>query len=102
MFNLKFCSWLDLSRWLLVLEATALPTEPQPLPNPKWISKQGKFLNDFHKLRVSCRSKGEPSCKYLLASSVTRSGDLLDFGQLLNAFGNTLFAQISHILKEFL
>ena len=35
-------------------------------------------------------------------SSVTRSGDLLDFGQLLNAFGNTKFAQISHILKEFL
>ena len=32
---------------------------------------------------------------------MTRSGDLLDFGQLLNAFGNTLFAQISHILKEF-
>ena len=25
----------------------------------------------------------------LLSSSVTRSGDLLDFGHLLNAFGNT-------------
>ena len=37
-----------------------------------------------------------------LSTSVTRSGDLLDFGQLLNAFGNTLFAQISQILKEFL
>ena len=26
---------------------------------------------------------------YWPLSSVTRSGDLLDFGQLLNAFGNT-------------
>ena len=27
--------------------------------------------------------------KFLITCSVTRSGDLLDFGQLLNAFGNT-------------
>ena len=31
MFN-KFCQWLDLNRGPLVSEATALPTEPQPLP----------------------------------------------------------------------
>ena len=37
-----------------------------------------------------------------MMSSVTRSGDLLDFGQLLKAFGNNLFAQISHILRQFL
>ena len=30
MFN-KFCRWLDSNRGPLVLEATALPTEPQPL-----------------------------------------------------------------------
>ena len=34
--------------------------------------------------------------------SVTRSDDLLDFGQLLQAFGNNLFVQISHIFREFL
>ena len=34
--------------------------------------------------------------------SVTRSDDLFDFGQLLQAFGNNLFVQISHILREFL
>ena len=34
--------------------------------------------------------------------SVTRSGDLLDFDQLFKAFGNNSFAQISHILKDFL
>ena len=27
-----FCQWLDLNRGPLVMEATALPTEPQPLP----------------------------------------------------------------------
>ena len=32
MFNLKFCWWQDLNCGPLVLEATALPTEPQPLP----------------------------------------------------------------------
>ena len=36
------------------------------------------------------------------AYSVTRSGDLLDFGQLFKAFGNNQFAQISHILRQFL
>ena len=35
-------------------------------------------------------------------TSVTRLGDILDFGQLFKAFGNNLFAQISHILRQFL
>ena len=30
-FQYKFCRWLDLNRGPLVSEATALPTEPQPL-----------------------------------------------------------------------
>jgi len=34
-------------------------------------------------------------------TSVTRLGDLLDFGQLFKAFGNNKFAQISHILRHF-
>ena len=35
MFNIKinFCQWLDSNHGPLVSEATALPTEPQPLPN---------------------------------------------------------------------
>ena len=36
------------------------------------------------------------------SSSVTRFGDLLDYGQLFKAFGNNSFAQISHILRQFL
>ena len=35
-------------------------------------------------------------------TSVTRLGDLLDFGQVFKAFGNNKFAQISHILRQFL
>ena len=31
--------------------------------------------------------------------SVTRFGDLLDFGQLFKAFGSNYFAKISHILR---
>ena len=35
-------------------------------------------------------------------ASVTRLGELLDFGQLFKAFVNNYFAQISHILRHFL
>ena len=60
MFN-KFCRWLDSNRGPLILEATALPTEPQPLPpvkvkmsvycfegkrDPAW-SMSDKKLNTF-------------------------------------------------------
>ena len=45
------------------------------------------------------RQRQRPTC---LASSVTRLGDLLDFGQLFKAFGNNKFVQISHILRQFL
>ena len=34
--------------------------------------------------------------------SVTRLGNLLDFGQSYKAFGNNYFAQISYILRQFL
>ena len=33
--------------------------------------------------------------------SVTRLGDLLDFGLVFKAFGNNKFVQISHILRQF-
>ena len=37
-----------------------------------------------------------------IASSVTRLGDFLHFGQQFKAFGNNKFAQISYILSQFL
>ena len=33
-------------------------------------------------------------------NSVTRLGDLLHFGQLYKACGNSYFAQIAHIFKQ--
>ena len=39
----KFCSWQDLNRGFLALEATALPTAPQPLPS-KCFLFQSVFL----------------------------------------------------------
>ena len=33
MLYIIFCRWLDSNRVPLELEATALPTEPQPVPN---------------------------------------------------------------------
>jgi len=46
----------------------------------------------------------ELKCLFIasIISSVTRLGDLFDFGQLFTAFGNNYFAQISHILRHFL
>ena len=47
----------------------------------------------------------EDNVSYWAASlifSVTRLGDLLDFGQVFKAFGNNYFAQISHIIRQFL
>ena len=38
----------------------------------------------------------------LLGNSMTRLGDLLDFGQLFKGCDNKWFAQISHILRQFL
>ena len=42
------------------------------------------------------------NCWEKVASSMTRFGDLLDFGQLFKAFDNNKFTQIFHILRQFL
>ena len=38
MSDIKVCQWLDSNRGPLVSEATALPTEPQPLPRKRSLS----------------------------------------------------------------
>ena len=38
MFITKFCLWLNSNREPLVVEATGLPTELQPLPQPLQLS----------------------------------------------------------------
>ena len=44
MFHIEFCRWLDVNRGPLVLEATTLPTEPQPLPKVARNFLQYRFL----------------------------------------------------------
>ena len=39
MFYIKICRWLDSNGGPLVLEATSVPTEPQPLPNPDYLAQ---------------------------------------------------------------
>ena len=41
MVNIKVFRWLDSNRGPLVLEATALPSEPQPLPTLKFVCDVG-------------------------------------------------------------
>ena len=63
-------------------------------------------MGHFFKKKLAIRYSKKPCLGYCAferqpkaASSVTRLGDLLDFGQLFKAFGNNKFAQISHILR---
>ena len=39
--------------------------------------------------------------EFTLSGSVTRLGDLLNFGQVFKAFGNNQFISISHIFRQF-
>ena len=52
MFNIKYCQWLDSNRGLLELEATALPTEPQPLPYLD-VQKGAHFASIYFDLVIS-------------------------------------------------
>ena len=42
--SIKFCRWLEANRGPLVLKATALPTEPQPLPKVVLYYKVGLYF----------------------------------------------------------
>ena len=84
---MKFWQWLDSNCGPLVSEAAALPLS--------WATIRYNIIylifkrpNIWYNMDIVC--------------SVTRLGNLLDFGQLFEAFGNNQFAQISHILRQFL
>ena len=47
------------------------------------------------------RTFGNYTVSTCIASSVTRLGNFVHFGQLFKAFGNNLFVQISYILRHF-
>ena len=60
-----------------------------------------KLLIELSEKNSTCQ-KNPSFGQIRIGSSVAKLGDLLDFGQLLKAFGRNLFAQISHILRYFL
>ena len=64
----------------LVIEATTQPTAGQP---------RDSFAKHFIPLASLIFTIYLCSADALVVVSVTRSGDLLAFGQLLNVFGNT-------------
>ena len=110
--SINFYRWLISNRGPLVSETTALPTEPQPLPHTCLIFLSFNLLliytsrSGFHNGRRlhSAVEKPKISVLYItvhcgirrqlwlawisLKNSVTRLGNLLDFGQLFKAFGN--------------
>ena len=97
MFDINFCQWLDSHHGPLDLEATALPTEPQPLPsgNGSYIQFTVNFLlTELHARNIRPSLAFVKQEKHIFPSnpdvmtSVTRLGNLLDFGQLFKAFGN--------------
>ena len=51
---------------------------------------------------LDCQAKEELQPYVTSTSSVTRLGDLLHFGQLFIPGGNNYFAQIAHIVRQFL
>ena len=60
--SIKFCQWLESNRGPLVSKATALPTEPQPLPNiiiSLHLHFQGylRFYVDFSSVLFSAKGK---------------------------------------------
>ena len=75
--------------------------------SPRLATKQ--VFNFFVYSSLFCPNNSVIQCDCLVkcvpgnvADSVTRLGDLLDFGQLFKAFGNNYFVQIAHILRQFL
>ena len=75
----------------------------------KWTQRNGQFFKIesstvvIESFVINSPSQGVESYHpfYWFVTSVTRLGDLLDFGQVLKAFGNNQFAKISHILSQF-
>ena len=74
-----------------------LSTEPHLRPEFAVLASDG--LWDIFRY-CNCELFGFPQLSS--QSSVTRFGDLLDFGQLFKASGNNYFAPISPILRQFL
>ena len=71
-----------------------------------WLASNWGILIFKVTILPTVQKRHKQSLPYMIAIynsiSVTRLGDLLDFGQLFQAFGNDSFVKISHILRQFL
>ena len=62
--QLLFRRWLDSNRGPLVSEATALPTEPQPLPNVWLIFELLNFCS-FNNTNATAKANAKASCPFI-------------------------------------
>ena len=103
MSDIKVCKWLDLNCGPLASEATALPTEPQPLPDLLslllllfWMSVVKDFVSlnggakQFIPFKSSRTTHSRIICSNTGKSSVTRFGEISRFWQNLLGLGNFL------------
>ena len=96
---------ISLEKWMILAPFLKLPKNVGYLG--KFIGAKGfKKLPKEQKIANSGHTVGEQSggnISWSVPISVTRLGDLLDFGQVFKAFGNNnKFAQISQFLSQFL
>ena len=97
-FEYAWGAWITewFNTWLWTLERCNLGHEFKPQREQKFFGlSTTPTLKNFHK-----RMRSRQETQLLIPSSVTRLGDLLDFGQLFKAFGKNWFVQISHILRQ--
>ena len=72
MVNIIFCRWLDLNRRRLELEASALPTEPQPLPSAIYLKRC--FSDSVLSISIRCTFR-YCSKKFLIFSAAAGGGE---------------------------
>ena len=96
--------WYDPCRWCTTFSKQFSPTgcqfELRPISEILFILQ---FDSSLRLLIFYLDDRFEmPHFNWSLWISVTRFGDLLDFGQVFKVFGNNIFARTSHILRQFL
>ena len=68
----------------------------------KFVAKEYLLQKGKYNADILCDWFGFIQSSKSVVNSVTRLGDLLDFGQVFKVFGSNKFAQKSHILSQFL
>ena len=87
----------DSNPWPLERESPPITTKPVFC----WASEFTKSCHFCVALNLCFNSLWKERSQIVDKASVIRLGDLLDFGQLFEAFGKNYFVQNSHILRQF-